>query len=1718
MRRILKIGASFGLALVVSTCVDRTLTGPHLLVRAGLNLAALAQPVGSGLPPVPFDSIDIKFFSADSVLAYEKIMGFSPDTMKGDSLVVPLTVPLDQSPETFTLVVRAYGGGVTWYTGSSTIQLTEGPGNVASTLAVQYVGPGANAARVSMAPVDTTAVGGTPFALHATVYDSSGKAIPGVPVGYRVSDTTAASVSYPTAFTANLTGKPTVRESLWVVATTPTKLKDSTFVHIVPPAVKIVKVAGDSQTSVINAALPVALGIRVVDALGGGFKGDTVKWAITAGLGTLPAGFSLSDSTGLATMPVTPTQAGVLSVQAMVTGLTGSPITFTETGIAGSIKTVTISPKIDTLLNGLTLQYTAVAKDPVGNPVNTTFGWTVVNTTVASVTNAGLATALAGDSTKVVATAGGISDTARLYVRALRTLAITPLADTVRTVGDSLVLSTTATDNFGAPITTGLNIRYLSVSSIATVNPVTGHVKIIGAGGVPPANTAIIQAKDSVATSDSLVRGSATVVVQQVLAKIVNAPPDSIEVGVGGQGQIVGVPEDSNGYAIPGAVLGWASRSVATALVGATGGVTGVALGATFAVDSLNGLKDSTRISVVVAPPKQILWGLDSTAIGNGGSAAVPLIVTFPAPVGGGGLTISITSSDSTIAKANPNTVTIPAGASAASATIYGLKSGRVVLTATDVSGLGYASRTMIVGVVSTITFRETASPCCQQQYFYVNQNQTHSAQVWLSDPAPAGGLGITFVYGRPGSSSVTPSPAVIPAGQLSANITITGLNPVTPYDSVVPTSGGYIGKFSYVYVASDSLRLSALETGGLLGAGQSGLEYASISYSMDHPLVLTAALSPAIGTTQALDTIQTGSVASYVTVTATTPGYDTLTIAAPGWVSAKLPLIFTTPQLVAGGTTSLIAGQPSDGYWVATTADSMRQGHLVTVSVSVTVVSRNTNAIALDTPTTVVVKPGQESASAYTLRALPSAGGDSSWIVVSAPGYRPDSFKVYVTKPTLTSLPGYPGDARVAIGTVFQNGGYVSIPYARTDTFWVTFSHSHKQAITGPDSVSIPKGQTFGYFTVIGDTVTGDTARSDTMTVTRATGYQLPASPVVWAVDSIHVRPYNYPGTLYTISQGQYTNAVVADKVDGEARPLVAPLRVFLLPSNTNAFALDSGANGMIIPAGQYQTNPDSLRVNAALSAPDSGRVRTSAAGSTSDSTPEIHVNLTPLGIQFGYPYNGQVGLGLQLPNNYVYLPAAAPNSLTVTIQRFAAAQDSLSGSSVVIPKGSTTSSLFTIVGLDSTGTDSIHATAAGFVTARNTITLVPDTLVASRLGATHVTTEPSQTATVYTLARGTNYQDPVNPLTFTVKSTDSTVIRIDSAGTLIRADSATSTVPTTQYYGYYRVRYVGSGTARVRVSAPGFHGDSTELVTVTAPSLYFAAQSPDAAQGQIFTGEYVYVQNAVTSPLVVYLARTDSTAAPGSQIFTLCASGATGCTTQTDSVIIPAGSTVSNGIELDGQNQGAANLIARTLGYNSTVTAISIGQPRLYSSTKTLSLYLGEQPQAVYLYTWDQLNYNRIVAAPLVIKDSSTQTTVVVGDSATKTLPARGSYLSFNLSPLTTGSADVVYSAPNYKSDTTVVSVGIATLTLSGNTTVAANGGTVQIEVYLPFNVAAPVTVTLNSSNTSSVTLPATVTIPANSSYAYFTATGAAAGPSTVTATAPGFNPAAGIVVTAQ
>jgi plastocyanin len=1779
LRRLVawRLLAVLACGLAPATCVNDGPTGLGGRGRASLNFGAWAALNAPGTPPVPFDSIRIILRRPGvSTPALDTAFGFRTDTLRGDSATIDIQVPLQESPEDFILTVRLTGGGIIWYEATSPVRVSAS-GAATPVLAARYVGPGANAGSVVMAPVDTTAVGGETFFLQAVVYDSNDVPIPGVPVGYRLSDSTRGTVQYPTPYLATFTGAGGLRDSVWVVARTPTGLTDSTRVHIVPAASRLSMVAGNNQTGPMGAPLPVPLEVRVLDELAGGFRGKAVAWSVTAGTATLSSASVTSNDSGYAAITVTPTSLGAITVRASATGLTGTPqaitfdltgassgpsaiaivsgsdqvdtvahvlplplvvrvtdglgapvsgaevswlrfygagtpsaastfsdgqgvtqvtytlgptpgvdsiratavgtpasIVFVATGVAGSVRQVVLDRVVDTIAKGTGLQYNATLRDSAGNPVSGVVTWSSTAPTVASVNTTGLVAAVAGGVTNIIASSGGYADTAALYVRAVASVVVSPADTIVTAVGDSLDLVATAFDNFGGVMSSGVVIRFTSATpTIASVNSVSGRVGVTGAGN------AVILARDTV----SGLVGSATVRVIQAVAGMANTPADSIRVGVGGRGQIQARALDRNGYPIAGKTFGWRIGDPAVASVDAAGVVTGVALGSTYAIDSLvDGATiyhDSTLVSVVPVPPALIQWAFDSVAVGNGGNISVALSLSRTDSLP---LIVKLESSDTLIARPQTRAVTFPAFTSGTSVIINGLTSGRVTLVASDSSGAGYQSDTMVVTVVSTIEFREIGQ-FFRQTNFYTNQGETRRAQVFLSDPAPAGGLGVTFVYGQ-GITAVTPSPVVIPAGQLAADVVIEGLAPGR--DSIVPTSGSFVGRFSYVDVAPNALQL-VMPFPYTLGVGQATTgAYVAITYTMDHPLVVSLSLSPANGTVPDTVTIPAGINYRYFPITATALGVSTLTVSAPGWTSDSDSLTFTTPRLGASGTGSLVAGDPSLGYWTASVQDSQRYSHPITDTVTITAVSRNPAAVVVDAPTGSVF-PGQSGVSVFNaLRTLPAAGGDSAWIVLTAPGHLPDSFLVRVTPPTLTYVLSYP--YVTGVGTYFQNAGYVQIPYVRPDTAIVVFSHTRPGLVTGPDTVRILPGTTYRYF----DIAARDTVGVDTISVVQATGYVLPG-PQVFQTLPLKVHPYSYPSTLFTISRPQRVQAYVADSF-GFTHPLLAPMLVSLTSTDPSVFSLDSAV--VTIDSGQAFSEIDTLRVVGV----GSSRILVGSVRASPDSTPLITVNPTPLTLQLAYPY--AAGRGLRLDFNYVYLPDLPPDTVRVAIQRFNPAVTSLSTDTVKIAPNTTSSPYFSITALDSLGTDSIVASAPGFLPSVGTFSGVAGQIDIQDIGSNHLTTEPPLLVTTYTRMRPPpGYTQPtVSAVTFSIVSTDSSVIQIDSAGVVSpTAGSGSSTVDSGRYYGYFRVRFVGSGTARLIVSAPGFAADTMAQVTVTGPSLRFGYTVVTVGTGQLWPYQYAYVDNPVQgAPLVVRLAKSDSTLPQAQQAFQL----------STDSVVIGVGFTSSPVFDITGNTIGTANLIARAPGYSQGLATVQVGAPGL-TVTSTMNMFLGAVPSFAGVQAVDQTGTPRPVAVPTTVSSTSSDPAVTTADSASRTIPVGSQSTSFGFRPLQKGAVAVVFTSPGYRPDTMQVIVDSAKLDLVSEPDGLGPNQTAPSQMYVqvPYTSDSALVVSLSASG--NVTVPATVTIPAGSNYAYIPVTGVAVGTATVIATAPHSRP---------
>ena len=104
--------------------------------------------------------------------------------------------------------------------------------------------------------------------------------------------------------------------------------KDSGSPSVTPNT--LVRVSGDTQSTITGNTLNSPLTVRVRGSDGQPFEGATVTWTVTAGTATPGSPTALSDASGLASTTLTLGAApGAITVQAAVASVT--PVTFTAT-------------------------------------------------------------------------------------------------------------------------------------------------------------------------------------------------------------------------------------------------------------------------------------------------------------------------------------------------------------------------------------------------------------------------------------------------------------------------------------------------------------------------------------------------------------------------------------------------------------------------------------------------------------------------------------------------------------------------------------------------------------------------------------------------------------------------------------------------------------------------------------------------------------------------------------------------------------------------------------------------------------------------------------------------------------------------------------------------------------------------------------------------------------------------------------------------------------------------------------------------------------------------------------------------------------------------------------------------------------------------------------------------------------------------------------------
>ena len=1526
------------------------------------------------------------------------------------------------------------------------------------------------------------------------------------------------------------------------------------------PAKTIAADSGNAQTGAASTALPVKLVVLVTDSLGNPVSAAPVAWAVATGGGSLSGTTTATDANGRAratfTLGVTP---GAQSATATSSGLTGSPVTFTATA-QGVIATTTVTPQRDTIVSfGATRALAAQAKDGAGGNMTGTFAWVSRTPSVATVNaSTGLVTAVANGSTYIVATeAGGTKDSALIVVQQrVATINVTPgtrniyksrnyafTAAAVDGMGNAMpgitsftwstVTPSVATVDTAGRVTAvalgstqvrATNGAITGVANVTVLTPITRIVVGRDSSGVPVTDTTSLtslgvgrafraEAHDTldavmsgvtftwtstnptVALLDTTqatrahvltnangnttiqavadgVTGSALLNVQQVLSSIELGPTPST-IGVSGTVQLTARGKDANGRYLSSGTFSFSSSASSVASVNAASGVvTGVALGtANITATSGSITSNAAVVNVSSVVPPIISFGRDTLTVGRGSSTSIPILLSRTNATN---VTVNLAARD-TVAYFSSASVTIPAGQTSANVTLNGRNAGTTLIYATDGSGTGYTGDTAAVAVQANMRMA--------QSYWYLNAGDQVASQVLLSDPSPAGGTFVTFSYGTAGKAQVSPDPAFIPAGQLASNVVITALGSTTGNTTITPVATGVNGTASTLNVSAPVLSFSG-GSAVRLGVGQYDQWYVSLPNNTVNALPLTFVSSDTnIVTVPAAGAVPAGSYYFYFNVTGKALGTATVTVSSPGWTSAAFTVTVSSPRTVIGcciGT--LQTTSPTQSFTVYA-EDSLFSAHYRTSTLAMTVSSSDTTVIKILDKTPVIA-----AGSYYTsgIRYQPGGSGGTAYIKVVAGGHKPDSMLVTVVGPKLEF--SWCCTNNVAKGSYDQNV-YVYAPNSVTSPLTVTLTSANPAKVSVPATVTIPTGSYYAYFNVTGVDTTGPVA-----IIASAPGYQYDTA--YYRVTSPKLSQC-CNSTLNNFGPGTNVTVYAVDTLNN-SHYRSTPLTVTLTSSNPSVITVDSGT--VTIGTGSYYANTPHVSVVGTGSA----YIKASAPGFIPDST--LYTVVTPK-LNFSF-YSTTVGRRqFFAPTNfYVYTPDNRASPLTVTITQSNAAADSLTATSLTVP----TSSYYSYFGLAgrATGSDVLIATAPGYLPDTAFVTVTSPKLSQCCMPSSALTTSAPSNITVYAVDSLGNSHYVLDTLVLRVTSSDTTVIKPTQP--YVR-------IPAGGYYVSAGFAYYGPGTANLTFTdsaGSGYGAVTTSNVTVTGPSLIFS--NTNAVYGMRQHGwssdYYVYTQNNVTSPVTVNLVSTDPRVA-----------------TVPASVTIPTGSYYAYFTITAQDTVGTIQIQANAVGFGPpTPITVQVTQPKFVISTNT-SVRTTQGPQTITVYAADANGNAHYTNENVTVALASSAAGVAAVDSTSVTIPAGAYYVNTSRwSPVAVGTAQLQASdarAALYKYNTATANLSVYTPTLSLSWgTLSLGKGQYFDQAYecctyvsTPDNMAGATTIALGHAGTAKTTVPATVTIPASSYYAYFRITANSFGTDTLTASAasPFHNPATAYVV---
>ncbi|PYO38145.1 MAG: hypothetical protein DMD29_14160, partial [Gemmatimonadetes bacterium] len=270
--------------------------------------------------------------------------------------------------------------------------------------------------------------------------------------------------------------------------------------------------------------------------------------------------------------------------------------------------------------------FTATLKDLSGSVLTgLPIAWTSSNPTVATVTESGLATAVAAGSTTISATGGGVTDTATLTVTAPAPVNPGTVTDLlVSDVTDSSVTLSFTEVNDGAGRPASYDIRWaagaLSWGSASDVSRGSCLVPLSGTAIGAKRNCTVVGLAPATGYRFQTVAFRGTLNVNAVFGRLsdvasgitaaaglapvasVTVTPGNDSLTVGAKPQLTATLKDARGDTLTGRPVAWASNAPAVATVSANGVVTAVATGSATITATSEDQSGTAAITVTPVP------------------------------------------------------------------------------------------------------------------------------------------------------------------------------------------------------------------------------------------------------------------------------------------------------------------------------------------------------------------------------------------------------------------------------------------------------------------------------------------------------------------------------------------------------------------------------------------------------------------------------------------------------------------------------------------------------------------------------------------------------------------------------------------------------------------------------------------------------------------------------------------------------------------------------------------------------------------------------------------------------------------------------------------------------------------------------------------------------------------------------------------------------------